>query len=48
MLRDPDMISFVVHRADVVHLAAVQFELNNVAGNSDRVAWMYARSRIRY
>ena len=24
------------------------FELNNGASNSDRVAWVYARSRIRY
>ena len=38
----------MVHRADVVEPVAVRFELNYVASNSHRVAWVYARSRIRY
>ena len=48
MLRDPESILRMVHRADIVDPAAVQFELSNCANNSNRVPWVYPRCRIRY
>ena len=48
MLRDPNSILRIKYVADIVQPATIAFELYNAASNSDRVAWMYARSRIRY
>ena len=47
MLRDPESILRMVHRADIVDPAALQFELSNCANNSNRVPWVYPRCRIR-
>ena len=48
MLRDPMSIFRMMDGAYIVEPATIIFELFNVTSNSDRVAWMYARSRIRY
>jgi hypothetical protein len=48
MLRDPKSILRMMDGAYIVQPATIIFELFNVTSNSDRVAWMYARSRIRY
>ena len=48
MLRNPNSILRIKDVADIVQPATITFELYNAASNSDRVASMYARSRIRY
>ena len=48
MLRDPNSILRMMDVADIVEPATIRIELYNVASESNRVAWMYARSRIRY
>jgi hypothetical protein len=48
MLRDPKSIFRMMDGAYIIEPATIRFELYNVASDSDRVAWMYARSRIRY
>jgi hypothetical protein len=48
MLRDPNSILKMMDGAYIVEPATIRFELYNVASESNRVAWMYARSRIRF
>ena len=48
MLGDPKSILRMMDGAYIVEPATIIFELYNAASNSDRVAWMYASSRIRY